>query len=205
MLVLVIGAAWVPIYRTVTSSGIDLDPFRALGRGAAVETAKLLRNSGRIVLVDASFGDYKILAPTTETQIKAFRKAIRGTGLKVAAVEKAAIAPPSMARTGIFMQPGQLAKLLSQHPDVDAVVLFVGLAGSEEFQAARLKGSKPKLVMVANFEPYYKDLLASQSLQLAIVLRPDADTIEHKLRGSQSYFERNYFVVTPETVAQLPD
>ncbi len=204
-LIALIGAAWILIYRTLTSGGIDLDPFQALGRGAAVETAKLLHNSGRLVLVDAALGDYKVLAPTTETQIKAFKKAVGGTGLKIAAVAKANIAPPSLGRTGIFMEPGQLSKLISQHADADALVLFVGLASREEVEAARPKSGKPQLVMVANYEPYYRPLVQSRVIQLAIVPRMDGDEPGKAVESSQSYFERNYRVMTPENASQLPD
>ncbi|MSU34912.1 MAG: hypothetical protein EXS36_07325 [Pedosphaera sp.] len=204
-LVALIGAAWILIYRTVTSVGIDLDPFQALGRGAALETAKLLHNSGRVVLVDAAFGDYQALAPTTEAQIKAFKKAIGGTGLKIAAVAKATIAAPSLSRTGIFMEPGQLSKLISQHSDVDALVLFVGLASREEIAAARPKTDKPHLVLVANYEPYYRPLVQSRVIQLAIVPRMDGDEPGKAAGSSQSYFERNYRVITPENVTQLSE
>ncbi len=109
-LISLIGVSWVFLYRTVTSSGLDLDPYVVLGQGAARETSKALRGSGRIVIVDASFGEFKILAPTTSAQIRAFKKAIRGTDLKVVAVEEASIDPPSMSRTGIFMRPKELSK-----------------------------------------------------------------------------------------------
>ncbi len=204
-LMVVIGTSWVLIYRTVTSGRIDLDPYRALGQGAAVETVKLLHNSGRIILVDGSFGDYQVLAPTTEAQIRAFKKAIGSTGVKIAAVSKASIAPPSLSRTGVFMQPGQLPHLISQHSDADALVLFVGLAGREELEAARPMGGKPKLVVVANYEPYYKSLLLSRVIQLAIVPRSEGDAQEPAATGSQNDFKRNYLVITPEHAAQLPD
>ncbi len=204
-LVALIGVAWILIYRTVTSGGIDLDPFQALGRGAALETAKLLHNSGRIVLVDATFGNYQVLAPTTEAQIKAFKKAVGGTGLKIAAVAKATIAPPSLSRTGIFMEPGQLSKLIRQHGDVDAVVLFVGLASREELATAHPKSGKPHLVLVANYEPYYRPLVQFGMIQLAIVPRMDGDEPGKAAGSSQGFFERNYRVMTPENAAQLPD
>ncbi len=204
-LVVLIGAAWAFIYRSVTSGGLDLDPFQALGRGAGLATARLLNNSGRIVLVDASFGQYTVLAPTTEVQIKAFKKGIGRTGLKVVAEEKVTISPPSLSRTGIFMEPGQLSKLIRQHKDVDALVLFVGLASPEELEGARPNGKKPKLVLVANYEPYYKLLVQSRLIQLAIVPRKASETNGTAAGTPQSNFDQNYLVMTPENVAQLPD
>jgi len=204
-LVVLIGTAWVFIYRSVTSGRLDLDPFQTLGRGAGLATARLLNNSGRIVLVDGSFGEYSVLAPTTEAQIKAFKKVIGGTRLKIVAMEKVTIAPPSLSRTGIFMEPGQLSKLIRQHADVDALVLFVGLASREELEAVRPKGEKPKLVLVANYEAYYKALIQSRLIQVAIVPRMDGEAQGSAAGNPQSDFERNYLVMTPENVAQLPD
>lgn len=201
-LLLVVGASWMWIYRTLDSSRIDLDPSQALGRGAARETARFLQNSGRIVLVDASFGEYKILAPLTEAQVKAFKKAIGKTGVKIAAVEKVAIVPPSMGRSGVFMQPGQLPKLLSHHSDMDAVVLFVGLASQDDIKASLPPNGKPKLVLVGNYEPHYKKLLESGVIQLGFVPR-DVEQVSES--GSSDSFERNYLVITPKTAAQLPD
>ena len=75
VLVLLICGSWVWLYFTLRAKGIALDGYVALGEAAAQETGKLLQNSGRIVVVDADFGDYKILAPINEAQIRSFKKA----------------------------------------------------------------------------------------------------------------------------------
>lgn len=103
------------------------------------------------------------------------------------------------------MEPGQLSKLIRQHGDVDALVLFVGLASREELAAARPKSGKPHLVLVANYEPYYRPLVESGMIQLAIVPPMNGDEPSKTAGSSQSYFERNYRVMTPENAAQLPD
>jgi len=203
-LLLVVCVSWIYLYRTLDSNRIDLDPSEALGSGAARETARFLQNSGRIVLVGASFGEFKILAPLTEAQIKAFKKAAGKSGLKIVAVEKVSIVPPSMGRSGIFMQAGQLLDLLSRHADVDAVVLFVGPASEDSINRIARRRGKPKLVLVANYEPQYKKLLQSDVIQLAFVPRYE-DTNQASRRGSTDSFERDYLVVTPKTASQLPD
>ena len=57
VLVALIFGSWVWLYFTLRPKGIDLNPYVALGEAAAEETIKLLHNSGRLVLVDADFGD----------------------------------------------------------------------------------------------------------------------------------------------------
>ena len=154
--------------------------------------------------MDAEFGGYKILAPINEAQIRAFKKAIKNSQLKITTVEKVSIAPPSMARTGIFMQPGQISNLMARHPDADAIVLFVGLAEKDDFKADNLK--KPKLVLVSNYEPYYKMLLQKGTIQLAIVPRADDGAEQDASTESRrQWFERHYLVVTPERIAELRD
>jgi len=203
---LVIFGSWVWLYSHLRPKGIDLNPYVALGEAAAEETVKLLHNSGRLVIVDADFGDYKILAPINEAQVGSFKKAIRKTRLKIAAIEKVSIAPPMMARTGIFMQPGQISNLLARHPDVDAVVLFVGLAGLGDLKEAGPEGRKPRLVLVSNYEPYYKTLLQERTIQLTIVPRADEGAAQDDPNDSrQKWFERHYLVVTPERVSEIPE
>jgi hypothetical protein len=178
-----------------------------LGAGAADETAKLLHNSGRLVLVDGDFGIYKLLAPTTEAQIRSFKAGIAKTGLRIAAIEKVPIAPPSMARLGIFMQPGQISSVIARHPDADAIVLFVGLGGLDDLKGAGSENSKPKPVLVSNYQSYYKALLQKRVIQLAIVPRPGAPDVaeDRTIHSPKGWFDQHYLVVTPERVAELGD
>src|SRR4026209_2698151 len=88
---LVILGSWLWLYSNLRSKGIDLNPYVALGQAAADETVKLLQNSGRLVIVDADFADYRILAPINEAQVGSFKKTIRKTRLKIDAIEKVSI------------------------------------------------------------------------------------------------------------------
>ena len=206
VLVALIFGSWVWLYFTLQPKGIDLNPYSALGEAAAEETIKLLHDSGRLVLVDADFGDYKILAPINNAQVKSFEKTIRKAHLKIAALERVSIAPPTMARTGIFMQSGQISNLVSHHSDVDAIVLFVGLASLADFNEAGPEVRKPKLILVGNYEPYYKTLLQKRALQLAIVPRPEESSDrDSTIQSRRQWFERHYQVVTPERIAELAD
>jgi hypothetical protein len=206
VLVLLICGSWVWLYSHLRPKGIDLDGYVVLGEAAAQETTKLLHNSGRLVIVDADFADYKILAPINEAQIRSFRKTIRKGQLKIAANEKVSMAPPMMARTGIFMQAGQISNLMARHADADALVLFVGLAGPADLKEAGSEGKKPKLILVSNYEPYCKTLLEKRAIQLAIVPRADeGEDRGKKTESAQQWFERHYLVATPERVNEIPD
>ena len=206
VLVALILGSWVWLYFTLRPKGINLNPYLALGEAAADQIIKLLHDSGRLVLVDADFGDYKILAPINNAQVRSFKKAIQKSHLKIVAIEKVSIAPPTMARTGIFMQSGQISNLVARHRDVDVIVLFVGLAGLAEVIEAGSGGRKPKLVLVSNYDPYYKTLLQKRVLQLVIVPRPEEGSEQdNPSQSRQQWFERHYRVVTPERIAELPD
>ena len=131
-------------------------------------------------------------------------KALKAREAEIAAIEKVAIAPPSMARTGVFMQPGQISSLIARHPDADAIVLFVGLAGLADLKGGGSDNSKSKLVLVSNYESYDKALLQMRAIQLAIVPRVDAGADEDRtIHSPKQWFERHYLVVTPERVAEL--
>jgi hypothetical protein len=174
LLVAAVLASLMWLYSRLKPDSIDLNAYQLLGKAAAAETAKLLHNSGRVVLVDADFGQYKLLAPTTAAEIKSFKKAIRRTGVKVVGLDRVALAPPSLGRNGIFMERQQLSSLIGRHKDVDAIVLFVGLAGPEELTAGASE-KRPKLVLVSNYESYYEALAQNRAIQLAIAPRPGAD------------------------------
>jgi len=205
-LVALIFGSWVWLYFTLRPKGIDLNPYLALGEAAAEQTIKLLHNSGRLVVVDADFGEYKILAPINNAQVKSFKKAIQKAHLKIAATERVLIAPPMMARAGIFMQSGQISNLVARHRDVDAIVLFVGLAGLADFTEGASTGRKPKLVLVSNYEPYCKTLLEKRALELAIVPRPEEGSDQdNTIQSRKQWFERHYLVVTPERIAELAE
>jgi hypothetical protein len=195
---LVIIAALARVYDKVGPKGIDVKPYQMLAAGAADETAKLLHNSGSLILVDADFGPYKILAPTTESEIKAFKKSISGTGLKIAGIEKVAITKPSLGRVGIFMRPGQLEDLMARHADADAIVLFVGLAEPDDVKKDTAGNKSPKLILVSNYEPADSSLLEKGILQLAIApkLAPDADE-DKTIHSGKEWFEQHYEVLTP--------
>ncbi len=188
----VILESWVRLYSKLRPDSIDLNPYQSLGQAAARETAKVLHHSGRVVLVDADFGQYKILAPTTGAEITSFKKAIRKAGVKVVGFDRVALAPPSLVRNGIFMQPGQLSGLRARHADVDAIVLFVGLAGPDDLSVETSK-QKPWLVLVSNYEPYYQALAQRGAIRLAITQRAAAV-------GEPT--QADFLVVTPDAVAQ---
>jgi hypothetical protein len=191
-------ASWGWLYSKLRPEGIDLNPYQALGEAAAGETARLVQNSGRVVMVDADFGKYKILAPTTDAEIKSFKKAIRKTGLKVVGLEKVALARPSLARNGIFMEPGQLSGVMARHAGVDVIVLFVGLAGPDDLSAGAPE-KRPRLVLVSNYEPYVKALLQKRVIQLAIAPRAGVDSEQDgTIHSRKEWFERHYQVLTPE-------
>ncbi len=201
-LVLAILGSLAWLYFTLRPKGLDLNPYEVLGGGAGNETARLLQNSGSVVLVDADFGIYKLLAPTTEAAIKAFKKAMARTSMRLAAIEKVPIVPPSMTRNGIFMQPGQLSGLIARHPQADAIILFVGLAGLGDLNGLGVSKGKPKLVLVSNYESYVRSLVQKRVIELAIAPRagvdPDQDAAIH---SRQELFERHYEVLRPEPEA----
>ena len=104
------------------------------------------------------------------------------------------------------MQPGQMAGLIARHPDADAIVLFVGLAGLSDFKGVGSENGKPKVILVSNYESYYRELLRVRAVQLAIVPRVDAGADQDQdktIHSPTQWFEQHYLVVTPERIAEL--
>lgn len=204
--VLVILSALTSLYFTQRDPGIELKPYRALGEVAAQETAKLLGNKGRVVVIAADLAQYKILSPMMEAKVKSFRQALRKRGnLEVAAVESVQIQPPSLARNGEFMLPDQFSQVLAKHPRVEAIVSLVGLTPLADQDLIGLRKNATKLIVAAGYDSSYKRLLQSRSLQLAILPRTE-NPPEHleRPRTLREWFDRDYEIVTPETAERLP-
>lgn len=203
---LAIFGSLISLYYTQRGPGIELQPYKALGAVTAEETAKLLGGRGRVVVIGADFGEYKNLVPMMDAKIKSFQKTLKRTGeMTLAAIEKVKIQPPSLARTGEFMLPDQLAKVMEKNPRVDAIVSFVGLSPLANQDLSALKQNSVKLVVASGYDAAYKKLLQTRLIHLAILPRTEnpPETAE-KPRTLREWFDRDYETITPEKAASLP-
>jgi hypothetical protein len=114
---------------------VKLDPYEALGARAAAETATLLRQNGRVLILAADLN-----SPVIAAEVGQFQKSLRKhPGLSVAAVEIIATDP---------LHSAQFVELFKKHAGVDAVVSFFGFPVFTDAEMAALPQPLPKIAAI---------------------------------------------------------
>jgi hypothetical protein len=203
--IIAVGAAAASLYFAFgrRSETVNLDTYEVLGTVTAEETAKLLGEKGRVLVMARDTGADK--NPSVEAELKAFQQTLRKhPGLSVVA-EKVRLTPMQMMATGGGVPPEQLFKALESHAGVAAVVLFLGFPALADADLEVLKKSGVKIVVVSSLRPGYQRLLERQTIHLAVVPRPDAAPAGvPAARTVRERFDQDYLVITPGDLSRLP-
>lgn len=195
--VVAVGAAAVALYLALAgrSERISLDTYEVLGVVAAEETAKLLDNKGKVVVVVRDTGADK--NPSVEAELKAFQQAVKKHANLSLVVERIPVTPTLMMSTGGGLPPDQLFKLIERNAKVNAVVLFFGFPQLTDAELVALKKTEVKTVVVSSFRPGYQRLMERQAIHLAIVPRPDAPPPATETPKSvRERFDQEYVIMT---------
>ena len=202
--ILAAAAALASLYLTERAPKIELHPYEALGEVAAEQTVKLPGNKGQIVVIIKDSSEIKYPAQTA--QMKSFQDTLKKkSGLTIAAIEKVKMDPMTAMATGGGVPGDQFLDIMRRHPNIGAVVLFVGFPQLADHDFEALKKSNTKFVVVSGCLPGYKKLLQSQTIHLAIVPRfDDRSETARKPKTLREWFDQEYLVVTPATAAFLP-
>lgn len=185
------------------SQKINLDTYEVLGAVAAEETAKLLGDKGRVLVMVRDTGADK--NPSVEAELAAFQgKLKKHPGLSVV-TEKVQVTPTMMMSTGGAVPPDQLFKALQTHPNIGAVVLFFGFPPLTEPELEALKKSGAKTVVVSSLRPGYQRLLERQAIHLAIVPRPDAlPATTRETETLRGRFDQEYIILSSGKISRSP-
>src|SRR5205814_5225256 len=141
---LAVAGAAVSLYFAFAgrSPKLDLDPYEVLGVVTAEETAKLLGNQGRVLLMAPGIGVNK--NPSVEAEIKAFQQTLKKQKGMSVITEQIQVNPMLMMATGGGVPAEQLFKALTTHAGVGALVLFFGFPQLSEPELEALKKSGAK-------------------------------------------------------------
>lgn len=170
---LAIGAAVAGVYFVTRErpSKINLDTYQVLGAVTAEETAKLLGDKGRVLVMARDTGNATF--QSLEAELKAFQQTLKKRpGISVV-VEKVPIPPMQMMATGGAVPAESFLQALQSHTDLGAVVLFFAFPALSNAQLETLNKSGAKVVVVSSLRPDYQRLLDRKAIYLAVVPRPD--------------------------------
>ena len=192
--ILAIGAAAVALHLGFgrKAQAIKLDTYEVLGAVTDEETASLLGDQGRILLMVRDTGPDK--NPSVEAQVKAFLQTLKPHTKMYVVVDRVQVTPMLMMSTGGGVPVDQLFTAIETHAKPEAVVLFFGLPPLTEPELEVLKRTGVKLVVVSSFRPGYQRLLERRVIQLAIVPRPEAPTLG-KVQTLRERFDQEYLVI----------
>jgi hypothetical protein len=204
-ILMIVGAiTWIYRSQSDRPQKFDLNPYHALGVGVAEETAKLLGERGSVVVISPDTSEFNDAAVDGELEsfCDVFQK---NKGMTIAGTVKFKLTRMERMATGGAVPRDQFLQALQNHPNVGAVVLFCGFPSLDSQGYAALKQSGARIVVASGYVPFYRKLLETQVIQLAIVPQFDrpvaAGTQPKTLRG---WFEQEFLVITPTNTATLP-
>jgi hypothetical protein len=168
---------------------VDLSPYETVGKVAAIETASLLQQHGRLVLILSERE-----SPTVQATLAQFRQTlVQAPGLTIVGEENFARDPRTNAPP---FQPANLSQILQKYPDVDALV---SLCGFPDFAAADLQHLPPrlpKIILVLGDIAGADQLFAAGADGFGIVASSPIVPGE-QIRDWREAFHRHFRIVRP--------
>jgi hypothetical protein len=191
------GAEW--IYHALSSdSSAVAKPYCALGHGAAEETAKLIGNSGHVIII---MPEKNTANPIFNEELDCFRKTLKSAGISINGEVKFKLTQLQLLEAGGLLPRDELLCVLQGQTKPDAVVLFCGFPRLTPEDCKAVKQSGAKVVVVSAAASGFSDLLRAHVIELAIVPRPDQSPPgDTKKQTSRQIFESQYAVLTPDKV-----
>ncbi|HSA03289.1 MAG TPA: hypothetical protein P5055_21380 [Candidatus Paceibacterota bacterium] len=183
------------------SSRVDLSTYEALGAITADETATLLGNKGRVILIARDTGPDK--NPSVEAQLTAFQRALKKHAGLSLLTDRFKAAPDMMMATGGGVPPDHLSKTLARHGKIDAMVLFCAIPPMADSELNAIRKSGAKVVVVSSFHSDYGRLLDQQLIHRVVAPQPESPPPgAPPPRTLRERFDQDYVIVTKANAAQ---
>lgn len=176
------------------SPKIDLGVYEALGAITAEETAKLLQDKAKLILIARDTGPDK--NPSLEAQIDAFRQVLKKYRRLSVTMERFIASPMTMMATGGGIPPDQFNQILEKHKDIGAIVVFCPLPPLADSDVALLKSRKTKIVVASSFRPDYSGLMKQGVVEMVIAPKqepPPSDAPQP--RTLRELFDREFVIL----------
>ena len=201
--VLALLAAAFILSRQFASPRVNLRPSAAVGEVLAEEIGRLLGGPGKVTIISRQSAHEG--PDATRERVTALTAALQHHAtLKLAGTEVMPRAAGGMMDMGGVTEEQFLAAL-EKHPDAKAIVVFAGLPACSQPLVDKLAAGSLKLVAVSGYGPTVRRWLESKALAIAVVPRMEelpAGTPAPKT--TRDWFVREFEIITPETVGQLP-
>jgi hypothetical protein len=200
---LAVLAAALLLWRQFSGPSVNLRPSAAVGEVLAEEVGRLLGGAGRVVIISRQVPHEG--PDATRERVASLTAALQHHAtLKLAAAELVPRAAGGMMDLGAVTQE-QLLVAVEKNPEANAVVVFAGLPPCSQPLVDRLSARSLKLVAVCGYGPTVRRWLESKVLAIAVVPRiGDLPAGTPAPRTTRDWFQREFEIITPETIGRLP-
>ena len=196
-------AAALILWRQFSGPHVNLRPSAAVGAVLAEELGRLLGGPGKVVILSRQSAHEG--PDATRERVTALTAALQSHAmLKLAGTEIMPRAAGGMMDMGGVTEEQFLAAA-EKYPDAKAIVVFGGLPPCSQALAEKLNAGSLKAVAVCGYGPTVRRWLESKTLAIAVVPRmEDLPAGTPTPKTPQEWFQREFEIITPETVGQRP-
>jgi hypothetical protein len=200
---LAILVAAVLLWQQFSNPRVNLRPSAAVGEVLAEEVGRLLGGAGEVVIVSRQVPHDG--PDATRERVASLMAALQHHAtLKLAAAEVVPRAAGGMMDVGAVTDE-QLLAAVEKNPKANAVVIFAGLPPCSQPLVDTLSARSLKLVAVCGYGPTVRRWLESKLLAIAVVPRiGDLPAETPAPRTTREWFQREFEIITPETIGRLP-
>jgi hypothetical protein len=174
---------------------------RGVGEVMARETARIVGNKGKVVVIAIDATD----RPELKTQLRAFEDTLRAMGQYHIKDELLDTKGQAKYDVGSGLSGRRYARLAGKIQDADAFVSFIGAPDLKDEELAQLTNKPPKLIAEARSTDHLPKLFENKLIEVAVVSRfefPSPGTDNPRTR--EEWFTKRYQVVTATNAVSLP-
>jgi hypothetical protein len=202
LLVAAIGASGYSIYRSqFAREPINEGLHRTIGRVMAEETARLLNNTGRVVVIVME----RSKAPELRAQLAEFEKGLKEiSSIRIKETYNLDTEDQPKYSFGSGLSPRRFTRIVNKSQHLDAVVSFVGAPNLGVDDAAEVKHGTKFIALCRSYDKLRK-FFETKLIQVAVVKRFQfPNPIQGKPRDARELFTQQFQIVTATNVGDLP-
>ena len=199
VLVIAGSGLWI-YYREFKAPKYNVPLHQRVGEVLAEETAKAVGPKGHLMLITIPTSE----EPELATQLDAFHQRLKKLGNYELKDHELDTKDQPKYGIGTGLSARRFVRAVKNHPEVDAIVSFVGAPHLKVDDFAELK-RKPKFIAESRSPDYLPELFASNVLQVAVVSRfvfPAPGPTRPK--NAQQWFDKRYQVIDAAAMKANP-
>lgn len=199
ILVTLASVLWI-YFREFNQPKYNVALHRRIGQVMAEETARLVDNKGKIVLVAIDTGE-----PELKTQLSAFKEKLKKLGAMDLKEYELDTKDQPKYGIGMGLSGRRFVRIVNKNENAAAIVSFVGAPKISDEDATQLT-KVPKFIAEARSPDHLPALFAKKLIQVAVVSRfqfPAPGPLNP--RTPDEWFTKRYQIIRADTAASLPE